>query len=93
MNFNPFHIDTEALDQETVRLKRISRGVIIATLIAQGLFSLGAGEMFFIAFLVLASPFSVSFNTVTDGVHGTGGKTGIGSLCGQRHRFSGIDFK
>ena len=56
MNFNPFHIDTEALDEETVRPKRISRGVIIATLIAQGLFSLGAGEMFFVAFLVLASP-------------------------------------
>jgi len=32
MNFNPFHIDTEALDEETVRPKRISRGVIIALL-------------------------------------------------------------
>ena len=56
MNFNPFHIDRNILDEETIRLKRISRGVIIATLIAEGLFSLGAGEMFFIAFLFLASP-------------------------------------
>ena len=56
MNFNPFHIDRNILDEETIRLKRISRGGIIATLIAEGLFSLGAGEMFFIAFLFLASP-------------------------------------
>ena len=56
MNFNPFHIDRNILDEETIRLKRISRGVIIATLIAEGLFSLEAGEMFFIAFLLLASP-------------------------------------
>ncbi|MCP4848876.1 MAG: hypothetical protein GY899_13115 [Verrucomicrobiaceae bacterium] len=46
MNFNPFHIDRNILDEETIRLKRIS-----------------------------------------------GGKSGLGSLCGQWHQFSGFDFK